>query len=242
MRNKNFIQKVETSHPKQEFQVERIAFFSDAIFAIAITLLIIEFKVPHVEKDTSFEKAFHDISNLKYNLFSLLLSFFLISSYWIKHHFLFKHIIDYNRTVVAANLFTLLPIIFFPFTTAYMAESIESEHVVVLALQIFLANHLLANISIYLFYWLTFVKHKELTYPMETKERKRFISKTLLSIFILSLGLIMTFLFTNMEVIFWTLSLSMIFQSVFKRMYSRVASNKAVKKINDHKKMTEASS
>ena len=87
MKHKKIIEKAETSHPKQEFQVERIAFFSDAIFAIAITLLIIEFKVPHVEKETSFENALTDILNLKYSLFSLLLSFYLIASYWIKHHF-----------------------------------------------------------------------------------------------------------------------------------------------------------
>jgi len=230
MKHKKIVEKVETSHPKQEFQVERIAFFSDAIFAIAITLLIIEFKVPHIEKDTSFEKAFTDILNLKYSLFSLLLSFYLIASYWIKHHFLFKHIVNYNRTIVVANMFTLLPIIFFPFTTAYIAETIENENVVVLGLRIFLINHLLANLSIYLFYWLTLVKHKELTYPMETLERKRFNSKTLLSIFILSLGLIMTFLFSNMEIIFWTLSISMIFQSVFKRIYSRITVKSSSKK------------
>ena len=207
-------------HPKQDFQVERIAFFSDAIFAIAITLLIIEFKVPAIEKGTSYVQAIGEILELKYNLFSLLLSFYLIASYWIKHHFLFRHIRDYNRVTVVANMFTLLPIIFFPFTTAYFAESIRYNNVMILGLRVFLANHLLANLSIYIFYWLTFVKHKTLTFPLETVERKKFRSKTLISVFILLSGLLLSFVTTNMKMIFWVLSVAMAIQSISRRWYA----------------------
>lgn len=52
-------------HPKQDFQVERLAFFSDAIFAIAITLLIIEFKIPHITKETTFDNAWEQLVELK---------------------------------------------------------------------------------------------------------------------------------------------------------------------------------
>ncbi len=112
-------------HPKQEFQVERLAFFSDAVFAIAITLLIIEFRVPHITKESTFDSVWEQIVELRYNFIALLLSFTLIASYWIRHHFLFKHIHNYNKPVVIANMFVLLPIIFFPFTTAFFAESID---------------------------------------------------------------------------------------------------------------------
>ena len=46
-------QHTEDKHPKQDFQVERIAFFSDAVYAIALTLLVIEFRPPHKKGDTA---------------------------------------------------------------------------------------------------------------------------------------------------------------------------------------------
>lgn len=83
---------IPVKHPKQDFQVERIAFFSDAVFAIAITLLIIEFRPPHVTKESSYTEIWTDVLHMKYKLGALLVSFALIVNYWTKHHTLFKHI------------------------------------------------------------------------------------------------------------------------------------------------------
>ena len=62
-------------HPKQDFQVERIAFFSDAVFAIALTLLIIELRPPHAGKETTNTQLWHELLEMKFQLASLLLKF-----------------------------------------------------------------------------------------------------------------------------------------------------------------------
>ncbi len=192
-------------HPKQDFQVERLAFFSDAVFAIAITLLVIDFKVPQITKDSTYNSVWQQLVNLRFHLFSLLVSFTLISKYWIRHHFLFKHIHNYNRQIVIANLVILLPVIFFPFTTTLFGESIENDSVVILALRFLLLNHILAGITTYFFYWLAMVKYKELSFPMTKEERIKLTTDTLF-LTILFIGIMLvTFLTDNRQVILWTI-------------------------------------
>jgi len=192
-------------HPKQGFQVERLAFFSDAVFAIAITLLIIEFRVPHITKESTFDSVWEQIVELRYNFIALLLSFTLIASYWVRHHFLFKHIHNYNKTIVVANMLVLLPIIFFPFTTAFFAESIENENVVILALRFFLLNHILAGLTTYIFYWLALIKHKELSFEITAQEKNKFTSDTLVTTIIFSIVLLVSFTTNNPKALFWSL-------------------------------------
>ena len=73
------------------FQLERIATFSDALFAIAITLLIFDLKLPeiHYNNDANFLDG---LSQIAYNFFGFLFSFFFIGMYWNIHHNLFFHL------------------------------------------------------------------------------------------------------------------------------------------------------
>ncbi|PKF74774.1 TMEM175 family protein [Chryseobacterium sp. PMSZPI] len=208
-------------HPKQDFQVERLAFFSDAVFAIAITLLIIEFKIPHVTKESSFDDVWKQLVDLKYNLFALLLSFFLIVTYWMRHHFLFKHIHNYNKKIVVANMIMLLPIIFFPFTTAFFAESVDNKNVVILAFRFFLANHILAGLSIYILYWLAIVKHKEYSFEMSIPERKKFTSGLLFTTITFSIIFSVTFLTDNVQAILWVFLACGISKTIFDKFVKR---------------------
>ncbi|MEP7279013.1 MAG: TMEM175 family protein [Bacteroidota bacterium] len=168
------LQEHATKHPKQDFQVERIAFFSDAVFAIAITLLVIEFKIPKVTKDNSYAEVWQEVVALKYKFFSLILSFALIANYWMRHHLLFKHIHNYNRKVVMANLLCLLPIIFFPFTTAFFYDSLNNENILVIPYRLFVLNNVLAGGTAYFFYWIVIRRFGDLSYPMEKKDRYEF--------------------------------------------------------------------
>ena len=101
---------------------ERIVFFSDAVFAIAITLLVLEIKVPHL--DTA------DDALLRQKLFGLLpkvvgfvVGFFIISLMWFEHHRIFRYIKAFDSGLIWRNLVFLLTISFIPFPTALSSEN-----------------------------------------------------------------------------------------------------------------------
>lgn len=194
----------EPKHPKQDFQVERIAFFSDAVYAIAITLLVIEFKAPEVTRSTSESELWHELLGMKYKFASVLLSFSLIVNYWIRHHGLFKHVHDYNRKIVMANMLSLLPIIFFPFTTSFLYESLGvNEAAAALPYQLFVLNNIFAGISLYYFYWLVMKIHPSCSYPMEEAGKNDFERKLL----VLTGSMLLVFLisFISMKHSIWGL-------------------------------------
>lgn len=111
------------SHPhdlfdnRRQFQLERLILFSDAVFAIAITLMVIEIKVPELEERTA--------ANLQKALFrklpdvmGFLLSFVIIGMFWINHHRLFGFINNFSTGLLWRNLHILFWIALMPFTSA----------------------------------------------------------------------------------------------------------------------------
>lgn len=111
-----------TEQGKSELQMERIVFFSDAVFAIAITLLIIEIKVPHLEENASSRDF--SIALLKEipKFIGFLFSFFVVGAYWVGHHQIYGHITSWNYGLVWRNVMFLAAIAFMPFATAFYSE------------------------------------------------------------------------------------------------------------------------
>jgi uncharacterized membrane protein len=96
--------------------LERIILFSDAVFAIAITLLVIELKLPELDDNTNQALAnalLHTIPHF----FSFFLSFFIIGIYWVSHHRMFSYVVNYNLKLVWLNLLLLLFIALMPFSS-----------------------------------------------------------------------------------------------------------------------------
>lgn len=106
-----------------KFQLERIALFSDAVFAIAITLMMIEIKAPHLAHGISFVQSFEVFSELFKIFIGTILSFCLIGMFWKKHHQLMKYMVGYNQKVLTMNISLLLAIAFIPFSTSFMFEN-----------------------------------------------------------------------------------------------------------------------
>ena len=107
---------------KKEFQLERLILFSDAVFAIAITLLVIELKIPNLGEEPTEAKVINSLMALAPKIIGFLLSFFLIGLYWTIHHRLFGFVIAYTQRLLWINLLFLLGIVFLPFTTAFYSE------------------------------------------------------------------------------------------------------------------------
>lgn len=205
-------------HPKQEFQVERIAFFSDAVFAIVITLLVVEFHAPHVTKDSTMAEVAQAIGRLKYNFIAIVISFILVASQWRLHHFLFKYIHSYTDIVVRLSLVMLFPIIFFPFTTSLLAESLVADQLFTLGMTYYLLNIAAASLSALIFYYFVFVLDKRITYDIPVDKRSRFLSHLLFTMLISVAGLLATLIFERYQPIMWTLIVVAVLRGITHRM------------------------
>ena len=107
--------------PESGLSFERVVFFSDAVFAIVITLLVLELKVPHLEEHT--DPALRGaLFNLLPRVAGFVISFLIVGLMWIEHHRIFG-IANYNAGLLWRNLLLLLCISFVPFPTALFSET-----------------------------------------------------------------------------------------------------------------------
>lgn len=102
-------------------QLERLAFFSDAVFAIAITLLVIEVRMPELHAPTE-ESIRHALVELIPKYIGFIVSFFVIGRFWLGHHRLFGLLARTDDRMIIANLILLLGIAFIPFPTAVFSD------------------------------------------------------------------------------------------------------------------------
>jgi uncharacterized membrane protein len=110
---------------KKEFQIERMILFTDAVFAIAITLLVIEIKAPEIHHNFTQQQIQAQLASLVPKFIGFLVSFFVIAIYWRSHHRLFSFIKDYDDKLIWLNFLFLFTIILMPFSSAYYSENTD---------------------------------------------------------------------------------------------------------------------
>ncbi len=106
-------------------ETARIEAFSDGVFAIAITLLILEIKVPPQTSHGGLRAALLDLWP---SYLAFLASFMTIGVMWLNHHRLFTLINRKDDGLIAFNLLLLLGITWLPFPTALLAEHLTGAH------------------------------------------------------------------------------------------------------------------
>jgi uncharacterized membrane protein len=106
-----------------ELEFERVAFFSDAVFAIAVTLLIINVHVPaSVGTGPAAARFARGLGQQLGQIISWALSFYVVARVWIGHHTLFRYLREIDARLLGLNLLFLALVAFLPYATAVLGD------------------------------------------------------------------------------------------------------------------------
>ena len=101
---------------------ERIVFFSDAVMAIVITLLVIDLRIPDIPPELASTELPIHLGELTPRIVSFVISFTVVGIYWASHHRYFTYIKRYDRRLVFLNLVFLFFITLMPFVASLLGQ------------------------------------------------------------------------------------------------------------------------
>jgi uncharacterized membrane protein len=113
-------------------QFERLVFFSDAVMAIAITLLALDIRLPEAHLDAAPGDLTARVLALGPQVQSYVISFLVIGLYWVTHHRTFGYIQRYDARLIWLNLLFLMLIAFLPFPTSLLGDFPDEQAAVIL--------------------------------------------------------------------------------------------------------------
>ena len=138
----------------------RISAFSDGVFSIAITLLVLNLQIP--KGITSLDDLLPKLQALWPNLMSYILSFVIIGIYWIAHHNMFHYIKRSNRAFLWINILLLMCVAFIPFSAGLLGQFsfIKQPLLAQVAEIIYASNLILTNLMLSLLWWYATSNHR----------------------------------------------------------------------------------
>jgi uncharacterized membrane protein len=161
---------------QKEFELERMILFSDAVFAIAITLLILEIKFPEFPKSFKGINVFDFLKPTLIHFFAFVISFFFMGVSWSRHLALCKYLKRYNNKVIFFNLLLLFFIVTFPFSISAFIENVRSALTV--AIIVYISNIFLVLLSQFLFTHYILKTNTSLSITGKREEKQYFYLKT----------------------------------------------------------------
>jgi uncharacterized membrane protein len=124
--------------------IVRTVSFSDAVIAIAITLLALQLEVPQIPESLAAAELPSALLELWPDLYSFVLSFWIIGFYWLAHHRLFQHVRAYDRGMLLINLLFLMWIVLMPFSSSLIGEYEHQQLPVI----IYAVHNILTSLSL----------------------------------------------------------------------------------------------
>ncbi len=177
---------------EKTFELERLIFFSDAVFAIAITLLALELRLPALPAGLSLEQAQAEMTrglvDLLPEIVSFFVSFFVIGAYWIGHHRMYSYIQQYDRVFLWLNLLFLMCIILIPPVSALLGEYDQLQVATVLYAGVIAATGLVMSLL-----WWYAAHHHLVTPDLDSRARRALLAPSLITFAAFALSILLSF-------------------------------------------------
>jgi uncharacterized membrane protein len=109
-------------YPRESLEFERVAFFSDAIFAISMTLLVVGLDVPTIADETSSSDLWSALGDAEPKIIIFFVSFAVLGSFWLRHHRYVSRLRSIDRPTTAVILVYLGIIAFLPFPSGILGQ------------------------------------------------------------------------------------------------------------------------
>jgi uncharacterized membrane protein len=124
--------KKKSPNPDDSLGLERIVFFSDAVMAIAITLLAIDLKLPEIDPSHALTEVPRQLASIGPSFMTFFISFVVIGIYWTSHHRYFVYIKRYDGRLIVLNLMFLFFIVCMPFVANLLGRYTDVPIVLIL--------------------------------------------------------------------------------------------------------------
>jgi uncharacterized membrane protein len=166
---------------------DRIVNLSDGIFAIAITLLVLDIKVPNIPEDLVTRELPAAMVSLWPNYLGYFLSFVSIAVFWTIHHSIFRPIRAYDRNLLYLNFLFLMLVAFVPFPTALLGEYGNHQ----LPVAIYAATLAVGRLLLTAIHWYSTRNERLLDEPQDPATIRFFLIRglTIPAIFLLSIAI-----------------------------------------------------
>lgn len=132
------------------FSKARLEALSDGVFAIAMTLLVLEIKVPELPKTAASAEILHALREHGVIVFSFVLTFLLSGQFWLSHHIAFHYTKHVDRTLTLLNILFLMFVSLLPFTTALLGAFTLRQP---LTLSLYFAHQLILGLLLNAHWW-----------------------------------------------------------------------------------------
>jgi uncharacterized membrane protein len=191
-----------TEHNPDQLGLERLIFFSDAVFAIAITLLALEIRLPETDELLNNSQLSVQLAGMWQEYLAYIISFLVIGTFWMAHHRRYRYIKRYDNKLMFLNLLMLMVIAFIPFPSSVISKYPDRSATIFYALTMAIVGFLLAGI-----WWYASHNNRLVDPDLDVKQRQRqFIAPLLTStVFLLSIGI--AFLNADLSRLSWVLTL-----------------------------------
>jgi uncharacterized membrane protein len=178
------ISAAEPNHADQ-FGLERLVFFSDAVFAIAITLLALEIRLPAGAEASTDAELYTLLVGIWHKYLGYFISFMVIGVFWMAHHRKFRLIQRYDTRLLMLNLLTLMFVAFIPFPSSLISEYSQRPATIFYALTMICAEFLIVCL-----WWYASWNNRLIDPALDVRQhRRQFISPIATAfVFLLSIG------------------------------------------------------